>query len=332
MEASYYERLNGNVRCFLCPHNCRIADGKTGICKVRRNDKGKLIAETWGRISALHKDPIEKKPLYHFHPGSSILSIGSVGCNMKCRCCQNWQISQVSVPEYDFTREFSPEEIVRIALSDNDNIGIAFTYNEPGMWFEFMLAIARYNNSKGLQNVMVSNGYISERPLDDLLSCIDAFNIDLKGFTDQFYRNFTGATLSPVLQSLRKIRMSGRHLEITCLVIPQQNDDPRDFERMTEWIANELGKNTVFHLSRYHPAYKFGLEPTSAAEMEKLVTIARQRLNHVYAGNIQLQDYQDTRCPNCHNIVIKRAGYYTNKIALTESGVCKHCGTQVIIC
>jgi len=332
LEASYYERLNGTIKCFLCPHNCRIADGKTGICKVRKNQDGKLVTETWGRISALHKDPIEKKPLYHFFPGSSILSIGSVGCNMKCRCCQNWQISQVSASEFDFSREFPPDEIVRLAISDKDNIGVAYTYNEPGMWFEYMLAIARLIRMKGLQNVMVSNGYINERPLDDLLTCIDAFNIDLKGFTEEFYKNFTGATLSPVLRSLKKIRQSGCHLEITCLVIPDQNDDPVDFDRMISWIADELGKNTVFHLSRYHPAYKFGLEPTSVADLEKLLAIAQKKIFHVYAGNIQLKDYQDTRCPNCNNIVVIRAGYYTSKIAVTENGSCKHCGTRVIIC
>jgi len=332
MEALYYEQLKGTVRCFLCPHNCRIKEGNSGICKVRRNEGGRLVAETWGRIAAIHKDPIEKKPLYHFYPGSSILSIGSVGCNMKCRCCQNWQISQVSTDEYDFDRTYNPDEILRLALSDKENLGVAYTYNEPGMWFEYMLEIARLVQQQGLKNVMVSNGFISEKPLDDLISCIDAFNIDLKGFTEDFYRRFTGASLAPVLESLRKIRKSGKHLEITCLIIPGQNDNHDDFSRMIDWIAEELGSNTVFHLSRYHPAYKYGMEPTSVSDLEQLLKIAKKKLFHVYAGNIQLKDYQDTRCPNCHNIVIKRAGYYTNKIAVKGNGLCSHCGARVIIC
>jgi pyruvate formate lyase activating enzyme len=332
LEALYYERINGNVRCFLCPHNCLIADDKTGICKVRKNQGGKLITETWGRISSMHKDPIEKKPLYHFFPGSTILSIGSVGCNMKCRCCQNWQISQVSASEFGFEREFSPAEIVRMALSDKDNVGIAFTYNEPAIWFEYMLAIARLNHRENLQNVMVSNGYISEKPLDDLLSCIDAFNIDLKGFNDSFYRSFTGATLAPVLGTLKKIRASGRHLEITCLVIPGRNDSPVDFDRLTSWIADELGANTILHLSQYHPAYKYSLEPTSESDLEKLLSIAGKKLYHVYAGNVQMRNYQDTRCPECRNMVIRRTGYHTSKIALTADGCCQHCGKQIIIC
>lgn len=309
-----------------------IRDGQTGICGVRRNTNGKLIAETWGKISAIHNDPVEKKPLYHFFPGSSILSIGSVGCNMKCRCCQNWQISQVSAAEYDYSRDYSPDEIVTLATAETNNIGVAYTYNEPGIWFEYVMAVARAVQSKGLQNVMVSNGYINEKPLDDLLTCIDAFNIDLKGFTGDFYRNFTGSTLSPVLRTLKRIKESGRHLEITCLLIPGLNDNIADFEKMIGWIADELGNTTIFHLSRYHPAYKFGLEPTPVSEFEKLLSVARKRLYHVYAGNISLKDYQDTRCPVCHNIIIKRAGYYTDKIAVTENGMCSHCGTQVIIC
>lgn len=332
MEASYYERINGVVRCLLCPHQCRITENKTGICRVRRNIGGKLVAETWGRLSAIHKDPIEKKPLYHFFPGSSILSIGSIGCNMKCKCCQNWQISQVSAPEFNFSGNFTPEEIVTMAVTDKDNIGIAYTYNEPGIWFEFMFSIASLIQERGLQNVMVSNGFISEQPLNDLLTCIDAFNIDLKGFSDDFYKSFTGAAIDPVLQTLKKISLTGRHLEITCLVIPGQNDEPEGFTRMISWIEGELGRNTVFHLSRYHPAYKLGLEPTSSSDLERLLEIARKKLFHVYAGNIRLKDYQDTRCHNCHNIIIKRAGFYTDKIAVTERGLCRHCGTHVIIC
>jgi pyruvate formate lyase activating enzyme len=251
---------------------------------------------------------------------------------MKCRCCQNWQISQVSSQEYRSDRLYLPEEILKIALSDKNNIGVAYTYNEPGIWFEYMLAIARLVHREGLKNVMVSNGFISEEPLRELLLFLDAFNIDLKGFSETFYHRFTGASLAPVLHSLKQIRNAGKHMEITCLVIPGQNDDPGEFTEMIDWIEGELGNQTILHLSRYHPAYKLGIEPTPSEDLEILLDIARKKLFYVYAGNIQLKDYQDTKCSKCRNIVIRRTGYYVDKIALTGSGSCKHCGNQVILC
>ncbi len=291
-----------------------------------------LVAETWGKLSAIHKDPVEKKPLYHFYPGSSVLSIGSVGCNMKCRCCQNWQISQVSAGEYNFDREYEPREIVSLAVNDPENIGVAYTYNEPGMWFEFMLATARIIHDSGLKNIVVSNGFISDEPLGDLLPVIDAFNIDLKGFNREFYRTFTGSAIEPVLNSLKKIRLSGSHLEITCLIVPGLNDNRDEFAAMVSWIADELGPATVLHLSRYHPAYKMGIDSTPANTLEDLFGLAQKKLNYLYAGNIRIKDFQDTKCHNCHNVVIKRVGYYTDRIAVTGEGLCKHCGTKVIVC
>jgi pyruvate formate lyase activating enzyme len=200
------------------------------------------------------------------------------------------------------------------------------------MWFEFMLAIASQVHEKGLRNVMVSNGFISDEPLEDLIHVIDAFNIDLKGFTQEFYRSFTGASLQPVLQSLKKIRLSGRHLEVTTLIIPGINDGEDDFKRMISWIADELGPSTVFHLSRYHPAFRLGLDATPAESLEKLLEIAHNKLHYVYAGNILLKNYQDTRCHKCHDIVIKRTGYYISKIAITENGLCMNCKNQIIVC
>jgi pyruvate formate lyase activating enzyme len=331
MEALYYERIDGKTRCTLCPHLCLVSEGNTGICKVRRNIGGKLIAETWGKLSGLHHDPVEKKPLYHFYPGSHVLSIGSVGCNMRCKCCQNWQISQTSIREYHFDRNYLPSEIAGLAKSDIKNLGIAYTYNEPGMWFEYMMETAQLIQEAGLKNIMVSNGFISEKPLDDLLRYIDAFNIDIKGFTEEFYRKFTGSSLQPVLQSLRQIRKSGRHLELTCLVVPGQNDDPVVFREMTEWIYNELGPETILHISRYHPAYKMGLESTSAESMENLLNIAVEKLNYVYAGNIYIKNFQDTACSKCHTVVIKRAGYDVEMVALSKDGACSKCGNKIII-
>lgn len=332
MEALYSEKENGKIRCSLCPHLCLIREGHTGTCKVRRNVNGSLITETWGKIAAMHFDPIEKKPLYHFFPGSSILSVGSVGCNMHCRCCQNWQISQVSAEAFNFNHEYAPSEIVSIASATKENLGVAYTYNEPLMWFEYILAVSDLIHKAGLKNVMVSNGFISERPLSDLLIHMDAFNIDLKGFTEHFYKEFTGSSLAPVLVSLKKIRQSGKHLEITCLIIPGQNDDPDVFREMVRWIDSELGNETVLHLSAYHPAYKLGTQATSASDLERLIEIANQKLTYVYAGNLQLKAAQDTKCSKCDTILIKRNGYHIVKISVNDQGKCSICGNKVIIC
>lgn len=331
MEALFYEKKDKHLRCLLCPHQCVIHDGRTGICQVRRNEKGKLTAEAWGKLSALNFDPIEKKPLYHYHPGKTILSLGSVGCNMMCSCCQNWQISQTSAAEFHFNRKMKPAEILKLALSQHNNIGVAYTYNEPTIWFEYMQDIARLVYAEGRKNVMVSNGYINEDPLKELMRYMDAFNIDLKGFSDDFYRKFTGARLLPVLRTLEMIRIAGKHLEITCLIIPEMNDEPRLFSKMIQWIEETLGPETVLHLSRYHPSYKLNVASTSYQTLDELYTIARERLLYVYVGNVQMKDYQDTKCGKCGELLIRRTGYHVELTALTEKGSCAKCGSTIII-
>lgn len=332
MEAIYNIKAGNDIKCVLCPHNCLIHQGKTGICKVRRNVKGKLMAETWGYPSAMHLDPIEKKPLYHFYPGRSILSLGSVGCNMHCECCQNWQISQVSAGQYGAERHLFPEEILKKACSIKDNLGVAYTYNEPTVWYEYMIDIARLIHREGLKNVMVSNGYINEEPLRELLQYIDAFNIDLKGFSDSFYRRYTGAFLDPVLRTLKQIRNAGKHLEITTLIIPSQNDNSELFHELVNWIVKDLGSDTVLHLSRYHPAYRSTQEPTSPASLEVLYLIARKVLSYVYVGNIEFRDFQDTHCARCGSLLISRTGFQISLSALNKNGCCTNCGNQVIMC
>jgi pyruvate formate lyase activating enzyme len=329
MEALFYERVNDSVRCLLCPHQCLIKKDHTGICLVRRNKNGTLLAETYGHLSAVNFDPIEKKPLYHYYPGKFILSLGSVGCNMKCRCCQNWNISQVSADDFSFGYNYEPQKIVDLASSRSHNIGVAYTYNEPCVWFEFMIDIARLVRLKGMKNVMVSNGYIQDAPLKELLQYMDAFNIDLKAFSEEFYRKIAGATLQPVLNTLQTIKQWGKHLEITNLVIPTLNDDPDKFRDMIDWINNELGSNTVLHLSRYHPMYKLNIESTPEATLEKLYAIAREKLNYVYVGNINMRDYQDTKCNLCGKRVISRYGYHIEIKALTDNGLCAQCGNQI---
>jgi pyruvate formate lyase activating enzyme len=331
MEALFYECIGEKVRCLLCPHHCSISHGETGICQVRRHEAGKLLAETWGKLAALNIDPVEKKPLYHYYPGKMILSLGSVGCNMKCHCCQNWQISQVPAAGYPFSRKLIPMEIIKMATGMDNNIGIAYTYNEPTIWYEYMYDVARLVRFEGLKNVMVSNGYISEDPLVELMQYMDAFNIDLKGFSEDFYRKFTGARLSPVLHALKLIRRAGKHLELTNLVIPEQNDNPDEFRAMITWIAKELGPDTVLHLSRYHPNYHLNLPPTPSDTLQELYGIAREKLSYVYLGNIQIKDLQDTYCGQCGTLLIRRTGYQVEPKALTAKGMCAQCGLAVII-
>lgn len=328
-EAAYYVKEPDGVRCKLCPHNCFIRDGARGFCRVRRNTEQQLIADSWGKISAVHLDPMEKKPLYHFYPGRPVLSIGSYGCNMVCKCCQNWQISQS--PGRRLNRMILPEDVVESALSQSGNIGIAYTYNEPSVGFEYVLETAKLAQRKDLKNVMVSNGYISKEPLLELLTVIDAFNIDLKGFNTDFYRSFTGAFLDPVLETLSAIRKSGRHLEITCLIVPTMNDNPIDFRKMTNWIADHLGPETILHLSAYHPDYKLEIESTSAAVMKQLRNAAKERLFHVYAGNIRLENFQNTRCSNCGNEIVFRSGFLVDTKGLRNDGSCIYCGKKEII-
>ena len=332
-EALYYNKLKDKkVQCLLCPQNCIIGPGRTGLCKVRGNQDGKLIAENYGEISAIHLDPVEKKPLYHFFPGRNILSIGTVGCNMHCLFCQNSEISQVGVKNAPgLTQQVSAEKMVDKALKTPVNRGIAYTYNEPVIWFEYIMEVAKLAHEKGLKNVMVSNGYINELPLRDLIDRVDAFNIDLKGFTDEFYETQTFSTLDPVKETIREISANGKHLEITNLIIPLLNDDPEVFEEMVQWLARETGKNTVLHLSRYFPGYKKMLPPTPVNKLVEFFYTARKYLNHVYIGNVgDVKEGRDTYCPHCKSVVIRRRGYQTEIMNLTSEGDCTVCGEKVI--
>jgi pyruvate formate lyase activating enzyme len=328
-EAVYYDRQNGKVKCNLCPHNCLIKEGNTGICNVRRYTDGKLVSENYGILSALNFDPIEKKPLYHFYPGTLILSLGSFGCNMKCKCCQNWQISQSSDINFSMRNSYTPQDMLRLARSRNNNIGVAYTYNEPTVWYEFMLETAELFKSAGLKNAVVSNGFINEEPLLELLKFIDAFNIDLKAFNERFYKEVSSARLEPVKNTLKIISKHKKHLEITNLVIPGLNDDESEFKTMVEWIADEIGTSTVLHLSRYHPMYRMNIEATSSLTLERLYKIAAGKLDYVFVGNINIKDYQDTKCSKCKNTVISRSGYFVEKSGIDKGGKCIYCGNLI---
>jgi pyruvate formate lyase activating enzyme len=321
------KNIDGKLQCLLCPHYCKIAPGKTGICGVRKNTGEKIELFTWGIVSGYALDPVEKKPLYHFYPGYNILSIGSYGCNMRCDFCQNYRISQ-NVPSIRGA-EIRPEKIIGEALTAERNIGIAFTYNEPGVAIEYMRDVALPAREKGLKTVMVTNGYVNEEPLGEIIQFIDAFNIDLKAFNDNFYRKLAGARLEPVKKSLKQVALSGRHLEVTTLIIPGQNDDPKEMELETEWIANELGKDVPLHLSRFYPMFKREDLPTSEESLRHLYEIASGRLNHVYLGNLAAKSGQNTKCTACGAIVTERSGYSLHLKNLDDKGRCSICGNMV---
>jgi pyruvate formate lyase activating enzyme len=315
------------LECLLCPHYCKLTTGKSGICGVRKNTGKKIDLQTYGVFSGYSLDPVEKKPLYHFFPGNNILSIGSYGCNMKCDFCQNYSISQ-KIPETMIV-EMTPEKIVNAALSAERNIGIAFTYNEPVIWFEFMRDVAIIAKNERLFTVMVSNGYVNNEPLNEIIQFIDAFNIDLKAFNNSFYRKLAGADIEPVKDSLKQIAKSGRHLEITTLIVPGQNDDKREMALETEWIAGELGKGVPLHLSKYFPMYRREDPATSPETMNRLFEIASENLDNVYMGNTISDAGQNTSCPVCGTTVTTRSGYNTRLLNLDKEGKCSTCGNLI---
>lgn len=332
-EACFYEKLANNaVVCRLCPHNCSINDGQVGLCGVRKNINGSLFAKSYGVVSTIHIDPIEKKPLYHFYPGKDILSIGSFGCNLKCSFCQNWEISQYKSGNFGYYRIYTVEEIVSEASNLNTNIGIAYTYNEPTIWYEFMLDIAQEARDNNLKNVMVTNGFINEKPLKELLNYIDAFNVDLKAFSEAFYKKITKSELSPVLRTIKQISDSGRHIEITNLVIPVLNDNEDEFRKMAKWISRETGRDTVLHISRYFPNYKMLIALTGLHILDRLYDIAREYLDYVYLGNVNLEPQKSfTFCSECGSKIIERTAYVTHLLGIDEQGCCKYCGNNVVI-
>ncbi len=329
-EALFYTKLeNRTLRCDLCPWFCVLKPGQTGNCKVRSNEKGKLVTHVYHQIAAFGIDPIEKKPLYHFYPGKSILSIGEVGCNLHCSFCQNHRISQCFASEFAGFQEITSTELVAKALKIPENIGIAYTYNEPFTFYEFMFGTAQLTHDKGLKNVVVSNGYINPEPLKKILPFIDAFNIDLKAFTEDFYLKQTKGKLSPVLETLKIIAESQAHLEITNLVIPGLNDDKADFESMVRWIADELGKDVPLHISRYFPKYRLNKAATPPETMLLFYEIAKKHLYHVYVGNMPDTERSSTFCGHCGIVLIQRNNFKVQIQNIRENGFCANCNSPV---
>lgn len=325
-EASYYEKHEGNkVQCRLCPHNCKVPENRTGICGVRKNRKGILYSKIYGQLTSVAMDPIEKKPLYHFYPSSSILSIGTRGCNMKCPYCQNWHISQdLSVS----TTAYLPEEIVD-AAARKDSIGIAYTYSEPVIWFEYIIDTARIASERGLKNVLVTNGFINREPLDELLQYTDAMNIDLKTFNPETYKKVQKATLEGVTSTIEQAH--GRcHIEITTLIVTGINDTLREMKKIMDFISS-LDKNIPWHISRYYPNYKHNSPATDIDFMMEVCDAGLKKLSYVYCGNISSGHRgNDTLCPSCGTLLIERRGYFT-RTRDCEGGTCKKCGQKTHI-
>lgn len=330
MEARWYEKLEGEqVRCRLCAHECRIRDGHLGICGVRKNQAGTLFTLVYGHTIAQNVDPIEKKPLYHFHPGSRSFSIATPGCNFRCSFCQNADISQVSLERpFRQGRPAAPQEIVDTARSFGCH-SISYTYTEPTVFSEYAIDTARLAHEAGLANVFVSNGYMTERLIADLHPFLDAANIDLKAFRDDFYRTYCGARLAPVLESLRNLIRLGVWIEVTTLLIPGANDDPQELGELTAFIACEMGNQVPWHISRFHPTYKLvDRGPTPAASLERAAHIGKQAgLRHIYIGNLPGTN-QDTCCQHCHFRLIERMGFIIKALRI-QDGKCPQCQTPI---
>ena len=329
-EAMFYKRLNKNtVQCEICFRECVIKEGNRSFCRNKKNIDGRLYNLVHSRPSAVHIDPIEKEPALHMLPGTSILCFGTAGCNFRCKFCQNWHLSQRSIEEMTYTYDLSPEDAVRMAIKRNIPT-LSFTYNDPISFYEYVYDVARLAKQKGLKILWHSNGTLSPRPLRELLKYTDAVTLDLKGFTDKFYRETSSAELEPALKALKIIRDEGIWLEIVNLHIPTLNDNPQDVRRMCLWIKENLGKYTPLHFSRFYPSYRLtNLPPTPVETLEQAHKIAKEvGLEYVTIGNVAGHRYNSTFCPKCEKRLIHRIHFrvLSNNI---EDGKCKFCGYRI---
>lgn len=325
----WHEGEGGKVVCDLCAHRCSILPGKAGVCGVRINENGELRTLVRNRLIAANSDPIEKKPLFHFLPGSVAFSVATVGCNFHCRFCQNWNISQylrhnVGIPG----TSTSPEEVVRDAKSAGAS-SIAYTYTEPVIFFETAKDIGELARDEGLKNVFVTNGYLTREAVREAATFLDGANVDLKTFSDRNYRKTCGASLNGVLEGIEALLDAGVWVEITTLIVPTFNDSEEELKAIAGYIAS-LSPSIPWHVSRFHPDYEMTeLEPTPLATLERALTVGKEAgLNHVYLGNIAGHDSENTRCPKCERIVIGRRGFRLTLLELDE-GRCPACGTPI---
>ena len=328
-EALYWTDLGENrVQCQLCPWRCILSPNQKGFCRGRKNIAGKLYTLNYAQPIAMHVDPIEKKPLNHVYPGTKSFSIATAGCNLRCKFCQNWEIAQLD-PEHVSIAPVSPENLVAQAKKTNSKT-IAFTYTEPMIFYEYMLDIAKVAKHEGIECVMHSAGYVNEKPLRELAKYLTAANIDLKGFSDKFYASFCEGSLDPVLNTLKILKEEGVWLEITNLLIPGANDSDEDITRLCRWVKENLGPETPIHFSRFFPLYKLtNLSPTPLKTLLRAQKIAEEEgMKFIYIGNVPQQVGENTVCPECGRILIKRIGYNVLE-NLLNAGKCPDCNHKI---
>lgn len=302
-EALYYGSASpGKVVCQLCPHQCRLATGQTGLCGVRRHEDGVLYSTSYSQVAALALDPMEKKPLYHFHPGREVLSLGMPGCNLGCSFCQNWYLARGKLP----TRRLEPAAAVQMARDLAPRCaGLSYTYSEPLVSYEYVLDTARLAREQGLVNTLVTNGYINPRPWRELLPWIDAVNVDVKAWQDQFYRRWCGGTLSPVRETVEAAYGAGCHVEVTTLLVTGENDSMQELAGLVDWLAG-IDPALPLHFSRYFPHQGFHAPITPRETLEEARALARRRLHYVFLGNVEGSQGRNTSCPGCGQILVRR--------------------------
>ncbi len=328
-EALYYSKLKDKiVHCVLCPWNCVIKPDNFGNCKARKNINGRLYSLVYARAVTVSIDPIEKKPLYHFLPSSSSLSIGTLGCNLHCLHCQNYDISQTQADKFAGT-EIQPKEIVETAIKNNCK-SISYTYNEPTIFYEYVIETAKLARKKGIKNIMVTNGYINQEPLEELYPFIDAANIDLKSMDEDFYKKICGVRLKPVLKAIKEIQKIGTWIEITNLIISGHNDKKQQIESLVKWVKENVGIKVPLHFSAFYPTHKMLNAPRTPAEtLLKAKEIAvRQGLKYVYLGNTPLPDSGSTYCPRCNKLLIERGQFQVNKNNIKKNS-CPSCNEKI---
>ncbi len=328
-EALYYEKLGSlRVKCILCPRECRVADLERGYCGVRENRGGTYYTLVHSRACSVAIDPVEKKPLFHYLPGTTTFSLATAGCNIECRHCQNWNISQFR-PEQVRSIYLPPERIAEVCKSKACPT-IAYTYTEPVVFYEYVYDAAVYARERGIGSVIISNGYIHLKPIEELCKVLTAVKVDLKAFTEKFYKETCSGELKPVLDALVKIREVGMWLELVILVIPTLNDGEQEFREMTQWVVKNLGPDVPMHFTRFHPTYKIkNLPPTPVETLEMARRTALENgVRYAYVGNIPGHEGEHTYCPGCKTPVIRRAGFYIIENGLKD-GKCAKCSTAI---
>lgn len=328
VKSVFSRRTEKGAQCVICPHNCNLADGQYGICRSRVNHDGLICSEAYGRLCAFNMDPVEKKPLLHFLPGSQCLSVASTGCNLRCLNCQNWEISQAS-PEKVHSLSMSPDRLVSTCLDDGCP-SIAFTYTEPLTYYEYVYDAARLAHQQGVKTILVSAGYVNKDPISHLAPYLDAANIDLKSFSDDIYIKVNHGHLQPVLDTLLILKEAGVWLEITNLLIPTVNDDEAMIRRMCHWLMENGFENYPLHFSRFFPMYKMqSLEPTPLQTLLRVREIAQEEgLKYVYIGNANEVEGENTICPSCHKLLVGRDGFAVRENHISE-GKCYFCGASI---